>query len=126
MTARIYVPKTRSEGVRAIASETAIDVLQQLGPLTPLRRASRVEPTADLAPAVRDALISSGRLVQRAEQWVAIGTDGAEYPAGTIYWADLSPVDGPTLGPFRSRDEAIAAEVAWLVAARIPVAGDPQ
>lgn len=28
--------------------------------------------------------------------------------------ADLSPVGGPTLGPFDSRAEALGAEVAWL------------
>ena len=28
--------------------------------------------------------------------------------------ADLSPVDGPVLGPFDTRSEALAAEVAWL------------
>lgn len=27
---------------------------------------------------------------------------------------DLSPVSGPTLGPFASRSAALAAEVAWL------------
>ena len=27
---------------------------------------------------------------------------------------DLSPVSGPTLGPFVSRSEALTAEVAWL------------
>ena len=31
------------------------------------------------------------------------------------HWtADLSPVDGPQLGPFDTRTEALAAEVAWL------------
>ena len=30
--------------------------------------------------------------------------------------ADLSPVNGPTLGPFLSRAEALDAEVAWLSA----------
>ena len=30
--------------------------------------------------------------------------------------ADLSPVDGPCLGPFLLRSEALAAEVAWLEA----------
>ena len=31
------------------------------------------------------------------------------------HWtADLSPVDGPLLGPFDTRTEALAAEVAWL------------
>ena len=28
--------------------------------------------------------------------------------------ADLSPVGGPTLGPYLKRSEALAAEVAWL------------
>jgi hypothetical protein len=31
------------------------------------------------------------------------------------HWtADLSPVDGPSLGPFDTRSEALAAEIAWL------------
>lgn len=30
------------------------------------------------------------------------------------WWADLSPVSGPRLGPFEKRGEALAAEVAWL------------
>jgi hypothetical protein len=33
--------------------------------------------------------------------------------------ADLSPVSGPTLGPFATRSEALAAEEAWLVANRL-------
>lgn len=28
--------------------------------------------------------------------------------------ADLSPVDGPTLGPFPDRSEALTAELTWL------------
>jgi hypothetical protein len=28
--------------------------------------------------------------------------------------ADLSPIAGPTLGPFQNRSEALAAEHAWL------------
>jgi hypothetical protein len=31
------------------------------------------------------------------------------------WWtADLSPVNGPVLGPFKSRSEAVSAEVDWL------------
>jgi hypothetical protein len=45
-------------------------------------------------------------------------------PAATGCWfADLSPVSGPVLGPFDCRSEALAAEqvwldAAWLIAAR--------
>ncbi|TWU51149.1 hypothetical protein [Rubripirellula reticaptiva] len=36
-------------------------------------------------------------------------------PTADGYWtADLSPVDGPVLGPFKTRSSALAAEVAWL------------
>ena len=30
------------------------------------------------------------------------------------WWADLSPVGGPDLGPFTLRSEALDAEQAWL------------
>ena len=30
------------------------------------------------------------------------------------WWADLSPVGGPRLGPFRARSPALDAERAWL------------
>ena len=31
-----------------------------------------------------------------------------------FWWADLGPVDGPVLGPFRNRTEALVAERGWL------------
>ncbi len=30
------------------------------------------------------------------------------------WWADLAPVDGPHLGPFGQRSQALDAEHAWL------------
>ena len=30
------------------------------------------------------------------------------------WWADLTPVGGPTLGPFDRRSEALATELQWL------------
>jgi hypothetical protein len=32
-----------------------------------------------------------------------------------FWWADMAPVDGPVLGPFRSRTEALEAERGWLI-----------
>jgi hypothetical protein len=32
------------------------------------------------------------------------------------WWADMGPVDGPVLGPFMNRTEALGAEREWLVA----------
>jgi len=33
-----------------------------------------------------------------------------------FWWADMGPVDGPVLGPFRNRREALGAERGWLAA----------
>ena len=37
-----------------------------------------------------------------------------EPDAEGYWWADMKPVDGPMLGPFRSRSEALEAERGWL------------
>ncbi|MFV1967333.1 MAG: hypothetical protein ACC628_18035 [Pirellulaceae bacterium] len=36
--------------------------------------------------------------------------------------ADLSPVDGPVLGPFRCRSDALTAELQWLEEHWLPTA----
>ena len=38
---------------------------------------------------------------------ITVAPDGA-------WTADLSPVNGPVLGPYTRRSEALAAEIAWL------------
>ncbi len=35
------------------------------------------------------------------------------------WWADMGPVEGPVLGPYGNRSEALGAERVWLVAARL-------
>ena len=42
-----------------------------------------------------------------------------EPDAEGYWWADMGPVDGPVLGPFRSRTEALEVERGWLDA-RMP------
>jgi hypothetical protein len=37
-----------------------------------------------------------------------------EPDAEGYWWADMAPVEGPVLGPFRSRTEALQAERKWL------------
>ena len=34
-----------------------------------------------------------------------------------FWWADMGPVDGPVLGPFKNRTEALGAERGWLLRA---------
>jgi hypothetical protein len=40
-----------------------------------------------------------------------------------FWWADMGPVDGPVLGPFRNRTEALQAERGWLARSRLPKQG---
>ena len=41
-----------------------------------------------------------------------------EPDAEGYWWADMGPVEGPVLGPFRNRTEALAAERGWLLTNR--------
>lgn len=41
-------------------------------------------------------------------------------PAGSQWTADMSPVGGPVLGPFVTRQEALEEEVKWLEEKSLP------
>ena len=43
-----------------------------------------------------------------------------EPDAEGYWWADMGPVDGPVLGPYGSRSEALGAEREWLLTNRPP------
>ena len=40
---------------------------------------------------------------------------------GHGWWADMSPVGGPMLGPFDTRGQALSEETGWLRAYGIPI-----
>ncbi|MCG3777207.1 MAG: hypothetical protein JW395_4083 [Nitrospira sp.] len=44
-----------------------------------------------------------------------------EPDAEGFWWADMGPVDGPVLGPFMSRTEALEAERGWLTRRPAPL-----
>jgi hypothetical protein len=48
-----------------------------------------------------------GTVVIRRASHVEPGPDGA-------WWADLAPLDGPRLGPFARRSQALQAETTWI------------
>jgi hypothetical protein len=41
-------------------------------------------------------------------------------PDGISWFADMSPSNGPKLGPFNTRKEALEAEVDWIIDHKIP------
>ena len=44
----------------------------------------------------------------------AFGEPTIERDQNGFWWADLTPVNGPRLGPYHMRSKAIEAEIAWL------------
>lgn len=68
-----------------------------------------VQPSGDIRCVYGEdvTLAQLGRLSIQRGSHVEPNTEGQ-------WTADLSPVQGPTLGPFSSRHDALSAEVAWL------------
>ena len=56
-------------------------------------------------------LLTQGKAEVRRASHVEPGVDDK---GDTCWYADMSPSDGPTLGPFYLRQEALDSEVAWL------------
>jgi len=59
------------------------------------------------------ALESAGRATARRASHVEPRSESGA--PGVVFWsADMAPVGGPELGPFKSRTEALSAERSWL------------
>ena len=98
---RILVSKNGAV-VKAIYSDATASLLSGLGQLK-VTRASHVEPGHILKP----------EAVLKIDSTFLV--DGKLKPELHNSWfADLSPVGGPTLGPFDTHAAAIAAEIEWL------------
>jgi hypothetical protein len=79
--------------------------LSELG-VVELRRASHVEPTRELSRDAREWLLDK---FERTSEHLAAAT-----PGPMLWWADMLPMNGPVLGPFDTRSEALAAEIVWI------------
>ena len=95
---KVVIPPDGSP--RAVYSEEAQALLAPIGDVE-VRRASHVEPTAELSDDAREWLLNS-RGVQSA------------LLREHAWWADLTPVNGPVLGPYNTRDYALKEEIDWL------------
>ncbi len=77
-----------------------------------------IKPTGDTTCVYSEAidLAVLGNLSIRRGSHVEPTSDGK-------WTADMSPVNGPVLGPFAHRSEALEAEVQWLETHWLPGAG---
>ena len=123
---------TTTGEIRAIHSDAIMPVLENLG-IVIMRRASHVEPASGIRDVARDwfqafMLAASPEAVARYK--ALEGHKRITYHDGLIshidgreqWYADLTPVNGPVLGPFDSKQLGLDAEVAWLRENGIPLA----
>lgn len=100
---RIFIDKAGH--VRYLHDDhVAAFVSEAVGNANMIARASHVDASHNLARA---------RLCELRDRGVT--------PKPTDWWADMSPVRGPLLGPFVTRTQALEAETAYLYANNIPL-----
>ena len=97
-----------------IHSDAAVGLLGGLGEVS-MRRASHVEPWANLSIPARTNFIADNK---DAPICLAFGAfqmpDGTTLKLAASWFADMSPVGGRTLGPFPTKTAALSAEVEWI------------
>ncbi len=101
------------------------DIAEKHGGEVVTRRASHVEPTEELRDEAFRWLHEkaySKPVGEHHADIAAMRADWCRLFAGH-WWADLTPVNGPVLGPYGTgdRDKALADEIEWLKANNIPV-----
>lgn len=122
-------------GVRHTYSPDAAKITAGLGTQV-TRRASKVEPTAEMSdeaiawlalcqPEPRNAfqvwptdVVPTGECVSGLRQTLI-----NMYP--NCWWADMLPSNGPVLGPFDDRETALQVEIDWLRDNKVPEVTDP-
>lgn len=70
-----------------------------------------VSPNGTLTAIYNDDLVD---LMGQAQVHITRASHVEPTTDGTGWMADLSPSNGPLLGPFRLREDALQAEVRWL------------
>jgi len=115
---------SRTGVARAVYDPKVHQLLSAVG--TPeIRRASHVEPTAELSDKAVELLLRQQQPPLDAYPADLVTTPylltGLRQRLPSAWWADCSPSSGPVLGPFTDRDAALQAETEWLHANHIPV-----
>lgn len=103
---------SRDGSIRGIYSELVASLAKTLGKQPIGRRASHVEFGGDLSQA---ALSRCDHATLVAENYRI--TDEVR----NKWFADMTPVRGPVLGPYETRQLALDAETTWLLEHNIPV-----
>lgn len=75
-----------------------------------------IEPSGQVRMIYDDDLV----ILTKEGQTKIIRASHVEPDFAGNWYADMSPVGGPKLGPFKLRNEALREEVAWLEANGIP------
>ena len=83
---------------------------EALGEIASVSRNSHVETWSSLSESARQWIIDQSIMDPAHSSFNAC-----------LWWADMSPVGGPVLGPFCSHGAALQAEREWLILHDLPV-----
>lgn len=128
MSMKMIIPRdgasSGSGRIRAIQDPDLTTLMGTLGTDIEIKRASHVEPGAGLSQtalqaAYEDSLPSATCVLPVSDGYKIVDTQANKW------FADMTPVSGPVLGPFATRDQATAAELDWLDMHNIPLPVTP-
>jgi hypothetical protein len=89
-------------------NDDQVVILDAIAPVIDIYRNSHVDTWVSLSEEARQWLFDHSVVLNPA-------------PDPTQFWADMLPVGGPVLGPFKRHKFAIAAEVQWLEENNLPL-----
>ena len=118
---RSSLPSEDEESGKPLSSADLERIVRPAPPVEPDRGAASSRPPQELTlvigPAGAVQTLYDERLNLSALGSLTIERASHVEPTSDGHWiADLRPVSGPVLGPFRLRSEALAVEVAWIQA----------
>jgi len=116
---RIRFIVTPTGDARCIAGHLPDDMRAKLGDVKSTRRCSHVETWKDLSARACFHLVVM-RKVPVFLIFPFFFPDPDYNKWLNYWWADMTPVRGPVLGPFDDREDALAAEVEYLYDNHLP------
>jgi len=106
---------TPTGNVRCLVGQLPVDMRTKLGDVVSTKRCSHVDTWNDLSKYAQCVLYAHSRV-----------PEGAYAPVDphcawlNKWWADMTPVRGPVLGPFEERQDALDAEIEYLYEHHLP------
>lgn len=114
MTNKIVIVSS-TDGTFRRLNDALSKPMSAVGDVVRIYRNSHVEPTSEL----RDE--ACGFLLAHNAQLSGTPAEIRQQLPQNKWWADMTPLDGPVIGPFDDNQQALNAEIIWLQEHHIPL-----